>query len=97
MAHEKLRDSAVGRTHGYGQCPTSIGVFRIVPHYGRYQATLNDQSLGIYSTPRRTLDGIPRGNISMSSNVIDGARAGLPKDLRNWHFVQARRRIHYAS
>lgn len=96
MAHEKLRESTIGRTHGYWQCPSSIGVFRIVPYYGRYQAILNDEILGIYSTPRRTLDGILRGTISVSSNGIDGARAGLPKDLHNWLFVQARRRNHYA-
>lgn len=96
MAHEKLRDSAIGRTHGYWQYPTSIGVFRIVPRYGRYQAILNDELLGIYSSPRRTLDGILRGTKSVSSTVIDGARAGLPKDLRNWLFVQARRRNEYA-
>jgi hypothetical protein len=92
VAHEEPRDSGTGRTHGYWQHPTNIGVFRIVPHYGRYQAILNDEILGIYSTPRRALDATLRGT-TVSSNAIDGV-AGLPKDLRNWIFVQAGRKKH---
>jgi hypothetical protein len=90
VAHDKPRDSAVGRIHGYWQYPTNIGVFRIVPRYGHYQAILDDQILGNYSTPRRALNATLSGTISISSNAIDGVRAGLPKDLRNWIFVQAR-------
>jgi hypothetical protein len=94
VAHEEPRDSAIGRIHGYWQYPTNIGVLRIVPHYGRYQAMLNDEIIGIYSTPRRALDATLRGTTSVSSNAIDAVRSGLPKDLRNWVFVQARRRNH---
>jgi hypothetical protein len=86
-------DSAFGRTNGFWRYPTSIGEFRILPHYGRYRAMLNDENLGTYSTPRRALGTILAGGIAASSNTAEVARR-LPKDLRDWAFVRARRQDH---
>jgi hypothetical protein len=51
---------------------------------------LNDEILGTYSTPRRALDSIQVGAIRNTSGAADEARAGLPRDLRNWIFLRAR-------
>lgn len=80
-------DSSLGRTHGYWEYSSDIGVFRIVPYYGHYQVLLNDEVLGTYATPRRALDAAVRGTFS-----VDATGVGLPKELRAWIFMHSNRR-----
>ena len=84
-------EDSLGRTYGYWKFPTVAGLFRIVPHFGRYRAMWEDETIGSYTSPRRAATGIASAPSVKLGRSADDTRCTLPTDLRQWIFVQLRR------
>jgi hypothetical protein len=68
-----------------------LGVFRIVPHFGRYRVMSEDESLGSYATPRAAVDELCCGTLAPRRG-IETSQSGLPANLSDWNFVLSRTR-----
>jgi hypothetical protein len=75
---------------GYWEYCTSRGTFRIVPSFGRYRATYEGRNLGSYPTPQMAVDDLVGGGALSPAIGFDTATCGLPADLRDWNFLEAR-------
>jgi len=64
------------------------GLFRIVPHFGRYRGMWENESLGSFTSPRRALTGLIKTPSLKLGRIADEARRALPVDLQQWTFVQ---------
>ena len=84
-------ENSLGRNHGYWKCPTIAGLFRIVPHLGRYKAMWESQSLGSFTSPRRAVSGLVSAPSLRLGRIADEARRTLPVNLQHWIYVQLRR------
>jgi hypothetical protein len=75
-------------------CMSTIGfgIFRIVPHFGRYRVMSEDESLGSYATPRAAVDELCCGNTLAPRRGIETSQSGLPANLSDWNFVLSRTR-----
>jgi len=67
------------------------GLFRIVPHFGRYRGMWENESLGSFTSPRRALTGLTDTSSLKLGHIADEARRALPIDLRQWTFVHLKR------
>jgi hypothetical protein len=77
---------------GHWEHRTSLGVFRIVPYFGRYRVMYEDENLGSYATPRAAVDELCGGNTLAPCSGIETSQCGLPVNLSEWNFVLSRTR-----
>lgn len=73
---------------GYWRHPTAKGTFYIRPINNRFQAMLEDESLGSYMTPQQAADDLAGGHTFSPSSGIDTSTLGLPSDVSDWEFVR---------
>lgn len=75
---------------GYWEYRTDSGAFRVVPSFGRYRATYEGRNLGSFPTPQMAVDELVSGRTLSPPTGVDASKCGLPADLRDWSFLEAR-------
>ena len=91
MSSAPIQRSDFDGNSGYWKLPTVAGLFRIVPHSGRYRAMWENETFGIFTSPRRALNGLRSTPSLKFGPIAEDTRRMLPNDLRRWTFVQPRR------
>jgi hypothetical protein len=75
---------------GYWEYRIDGGAFRVVPSFGRYRATYEGRNLGSYPTPQMAVEELVSGRTLSPPVGIDITNCGIPTDLRDWDFLEAR-------
>ena len=75
--------------NGYYRVKTRAGLFRIVPHQGRWVAMFEDEALGSYISPQQAAEDVAGGHVFWPS-CGDTSVFGIPEDVSEWDLVKFR-------